>query len=474
MLVAKHRLMGCLAGAGAAICGFSASPVQAQQDCADLRGAVIGHAIVVDAVVEEAGEFTLPEISGLPPIDLPAHCRLVGVSSPETGSRIEFELWVPREGWNGRLRMFGNGGYSSRLPREQMAAALADGFAATATDTGHKGDDPDFAIGRPQAIVDWGHRAVHETIVAAKELVFRISGKSADYTYFEGCSTGGHQALMSAQRYPEDFDGIIAGAPGHNRTRLNIAFLWDFVVNHRADGSLILGADKLSMLNAAVLRQCGGPLERQRGYLADPLSCRFDPRELVCHSDSTGHCLSADEAEAASRLYAGPRNPRTGQQIYPGFVPGSEMGWPNYWADPARPSQPARANFFRFWAFDDPAWQWRDFDFDRSLEHIDPAIRAAIDATDPDLTAYQRDGGKLILYHGLMDAVVSPADTLAYYRSASHVAGETADEFLRYFGIPGLAHCIGGPGPGLTDVHDAISTWVERGRAPTSLTDSGR
>lgn len=454
--------------------GAPASSALASDTCEALSGFQSEDAVIVRAQEVAEGPFS-PQITygQSPTIDLPTFCQVDGVASPVSGSRIGFAVWLPQDGWNGRLRMFGNGGYGSSMPELQMALALAQGFAVTATDTGHIGDDPDFAIGRPESIVDWGHRAVHRTIVAAKSVVERHYGAPADYAYFEGCSTGGHQALMEAQRFPDDFDGIVAGAPGHNRTALNIGFLWQFVANHRADGSLILPREKLPLLTGAALQACGGEREQARGYLENPLACQFDPAVLRCSSDDGTDCLTDEEVEAARRLYAGARNPRTGEQIYPAFVPGSEMGWFAYWADPRVSTQPARANFFRFWAFDDPAWDWRSFDFDHAVQEIDQEMRAAIDAIAPDLTAFASAGGKLLMYHGLADPVVSPTDTFQYVDAVGDAVGGERDRFLRLYGVPGMGHCAGGPGPHGVEWFAALQDWVERGSAPRALVARG-
>jgi len=406
-------------------------------------------------------------------------CRVRGVSTPVPGSRIGFELQMPlARAWNHRIRMFGNGGYSSAIPGDRLREAVNGGYAALGTDTGHDGDDPEFAVGRPESIDDWGHRAVHESIVAAKALVAAYYGESAQWSYFDGCSTGGHQALMEAQRYPTDFNGIVAGAPGNNRTRLNVGFLWQFVANHRTDGSLILAPEKLHLLTEGVLATCGSADERNRGYLDDPFACQFDPAMLQCGvGGDSATCLTSDEVAAARRMYAGARNPRTGEQLYPPWLPGSEFyappgrqfsSWSLYWADPLRPGQPARSTFWRFWAFGDARWDWKSFDFDRDVARLAPLARR-IDANDPDLTAFHAAGGKLIQYHGLIDPVVSPWDSRDYYDRVVARAGHGVAAFYRLYFLPGVAHCGGGPGLAPTNLNEAIEGWVERGVAPAAL-----
>jgi feruloyl esterase len=372
-----------------------------------------------------------------------------------------------QQGWNGRLSMLGNGGYSSALPLPQMTAQLQAGYAVVATDTGHSGDSPDFALGRPEAIVDWGHRAVHLTAVRAKSLVAAFYGKSAQHAYFQGCSTGGHQAFMEAQRFPEDFDGIIAGAPGHNRTHLNAGFLWQFAQNHTREGQQIIPASKLPMIARASSSACG----------KEPLDCDFDPAALMCTAGDSPDCLTEEQVHALKRMYGGARNPRTGERIYFGWPYGSESGWRAYWADPMKPTEPARASFWRVWAFNDPQWDWRHFDFDRDMQRADDALAPVINAMDANLEPFRRRGGKLIHYHGMADPVVPFADSLAYRdrviaeqhrarRMTSVAAAERAtSEFYRLFLAPGLGHCQGGIG----NLQPVIEQWVEKGVPPQEL-----
>lgn len=448
--------------------------------CADLRAAKLDRAVVISVENVAAGPAPSggPGPSAAPAGPLPDYCRVRGVASPVKGSRIGFELWLPVNGWNGRFRMVGNGGYASAIPIAALAQGLRAGYAMAATDTGHQGDDPDFAVGLPESIADWGHRAVHQTAVQSKALIRQFYGKAPAYSYFDGCSTGGHQALMEAQRYPGDFDGIIAGAPGSNRTLLNVGFLWQFAVNHRKVGApeVILPASKLPLLTKAALAQCGSEQERQAGYLVNPFACAFKPEALTCEGADSGACLTPEQVAVAVKMYGGARNPRTGAQLYPPWLPGSESGepagfsgWSLYWADPRNPEQPARANFFRFWAFNNAGWDWRSFDFDRSIAAIDPAMRRAIDATNPDLSAFFRRGGKLIQYHGLADPVVSPWDSRNYYDAVAKRIGAQTNSFYRLFFAPGMGHCGGGPGPNRIDAQPAIEAWVEKGTAPQAL-----
>lgn len=402
-------------------------------------------------------------------------CRIHGILRPQVGSRIGFELWLPeRHKWNGRFQMLGNGGYSSALPLEAMRQALARGNAVAATDTGHEGEDPDFAIGRPQAIVDWGWRAVHATAVAAKTLVARFYGRTAHHSYFNGCSTGGQQAMSEAQRFPEDFDGIVAGAPGSDRVRLNAAFLWQFLANHRygEDRAPILSPNDLRLLTDYAKAQCGKVDQGVAGGIAigDPLSCKVDPAALLCRPGQTSACLTAEKVAAARKMYEGAPHPRTGKPVTFPWLPGSEMGWAVYWADPAKPDQPARVNFWRIWAGKGSAWNWWRFSFARDLPAAQRRLSDTVDATSPDLSEFRARGGKLLQYHGLADPVVSPLDTLAYRRSMIATTDPVGfHRWYRLFLIPGMGHCQGGDGFSTFDAQSAIEAWVEQGQAPDHL-----
>jgi feruloyl esterase len=323
----RHTLViACLA---LAVCIGAASPLglsssDDKSPCSALRRLQLVEARIVIAETVSAGRFDVENPEGMGPtslVDVPRFCRVTGVASPAKGSVIGFEAWLPASGWNGKLLMLGNGGYSSSIPYPQMAEFLRRGYVTAATDTGHTGDDLIFGRGNPESIVDWGHRAVHVSRLFVGTLIGRHYGKSPQHAYFAGCSTGGHQALMSAQRYPEDFDGIIAGAPGHNRTHLNAGFLWQFLRNHAVDGQEIIRADKLATISAAVLTQCRANNGSRSGglptdpYLDDPLRCDFNLTSLACGTGDSEKCLSSEQMDVLKALYDGPRNPRSGDRI---------------------------------------------------------------------------------------------------------------------------------------------------------------
>jgi feruloyl esterase len=406
-------------------------------------------------------------------------CKITGTIQPIAGSHIGFELWLPAGAWNGKFEMVGNGGYSSSIDTRAMAALLAKGYAVAATDTGHQGDDPSFAEGHPEAIDDWAWRAVHVTATTAKAIATAFYGRAPAHSYFSGCSTGGQQALMEAQRFPADFDGIIAGDPGNDRTRLNLGFLWMFEKTHMPDGRPILTADTLRLVNEAVLKACAGKDGGAPGdrFLTNPFACTFDPQSLRCAGADAPGCLSDAQVAAVAAVYAGARNPRTGAPLYYGWIRGSEAGegyvkalpgWSLYWADPQHPAQPARLSFWRDWVFHEAGWSAERFDFDHDADRLATELAPRIDAVNPDLSAFQAAGGKLIQYHGLADPVVPPMQSLAYARAVTARTPHAA-RFYRLYLVPGMLHCGGGEGPAVVDVQTALEAWVEQARAPQDL-----
>lgn len=479
-----HRPLARLLFAAAVTAfGLGATAAHAETSCDRLPGRAASKGVRLTVVDTPAGSAAAGRGRR---VDLPAHCAVAGKIRARPGSEVGFELWLPKTGWNGRVLMFGNGGYASSIPTAQMGQYLALGYAVVGTDTGHTGDDPDFAVGHPEAIADWGNRAVHETIVRAKAIAATYYARSPAYAYFQGCSTGGHQALMEAQRYPEDFNGIVAGAPGSNRTHLNVGFLWQFVQNHTRgpEPQQIVPATKLPLLTRAVLAACGGQNGGEAGglpgdpYLNNPLACRFDPTVLTCKDGDNAQCLTADQVRAVQHMYDGARNPRTGERIYFGWPKGSESsnagagGWSTYWANPANQSEPARANFWRQWAFPGKPWNWQSFDFDQDVRIADDRLAQRINGMDADLEPFRRRGGKLIQYHGLADPVVAVEDSIVYSQRVNAEQagrGRSAGDFYRLFLAPGMEHCGGGLGPAPVELQQSIEAWVEAHRAPERL-----
>jgi feruloyl esterase len=432
-------------------------------DCDGLAAMTIANAAVTAAAAVAA--------SG----NLPAYCQVKVTAKPVADSEIKIEIWLPAAAdWNGKFVGTGNGGYSGAIGYGDMRNALQRGYATAGSNTGHDGGDLQFGAGHPEKIRDWAYRAIHVMTETARQVVRGYYGKAAAHAYFTGCSTGGHQALMEAQRYPTDYDGIVAGDPGNDRIRLNAGFLWSWLAANK-DAASPLPASKLAMINRAVIDACDGLDGVKDGLLGDPRSCRFDPGTLLCKGADEPTCLTAPQVTAVRSIYEGARNPRTSQQIFPGWVRGSEApggrgGWSAYFVGQR---EPARVDFWRYWVFDNPQWDPRTFDFDRDVASADSKV-GFIDANNPDLSAFQANKGKLLMYHGWADPVVPPEDGIQYYESAGKAMGGTAKiaSFFRLFMVPGMGHCTGGPGPSEFDALGALDRWVTEGVAPQKIVAS--
>jgi feruloyl esterase len=464
---------------------MSSPSAQAATSCENLRQVAIAGTELEQVERQEAGDYTAPDSSTLK--DLPSFCRVHGVIRPVPRSKIGFVLWLPEQGWNGKFQMFGNGGYSSKIAYASLAEQLRRGYAVAGTDTGHSGDDPDFAAGNPETIVDWGHRAVHQTAVTAKAIIAARYDQSLNHSYFSGCSTGGQQAFMEAQRYPKDFDGILAGDPGHNRTHLNAGFLWQFVANRSKTSGALIPPEKLAAVSAAVFKACvgrDGGLSTDK-FLTAPEECHFQPKDIQCTASDQPECLTGEQVGAFEAMYRGARDPRSGEVIYYSWPKGSENsgrvvkslpGWSLYWADPAHPDLPARSNFWKLWAFDNPNWNWTMFDFGADMKAVDDRLAANINAMNSDLTAFRAADGKMIHYHGLSDPVVPPRDSIDYFEDvqrnlvkSSAGPADASANFYRLFLAPGMEHCRGGDGPNVLDAQRALEEWVEQVKSPDTI-----
>lgn len=451
---------------------------------------------LTSANIVAAGQFTPPRSSNA--LETPEFCRVVAVAKPTADSVINFEVWIPAaEHWNHDFEGVGNGGYVGAIRYADMADALKRGFATASTDTGHTGEDLTFAGGHPEKIADWGYRAIHIMTESAKLIIRDYSGALPKHSFFMGCSTGGHQALSEVQRFPADYDGVVAGDPGNDRVHLNVGFLWAFAATHDANGDAILPTSKLPLINKAAVAACDAADGIKYGIISEPQACHFDPGVLLCKGEENEQCLTAAQVAAVKKVYAGPRNPRTGEQIIAGYSPGSEKpagddwagGWKTYITDR---KEPMRLDFWKYWVFNDPTWDWRTFDYDRNVAYADAKL-AAVNASSPDLSAFKSRGGKILMYTGWADPVGPPMDAVNYYERVEEAIGgrEKTESFFRLFLVPGMAHCGGGPGPnsfggyGLAarvsplikidrehDVLTALVQWVESGSAPDHIVAS--
>jgi feruloyl esterase len=439
--------------------------------CESLSSLTLPNTSVTLAEMVPAGGFTLPGTGPAAPqfSQLPAFCRVAATLTPSSDSDIKIEVWLPTLAWNGKFQAVGNGGWAGTISYGALVSALQEGYATASTDTGHTGGTASFAIGHPEKLIDFAYRAVHEMTVKSKAIVAAFYDRAPRFSYWMGCSTGGRQALMEAQRYPEDFDGIIAGAPANNQTHL---CAWRMAVEARIlqEPASVVPQATLALVNRAVLAACDALDGVTDGLLTDPRQCHFDPARLLCRGAGGDDCLTAPQVEAVKMGYA-PARRKTGELIYPGLVPGGETGWAMLTGANPEPGG-IDVGMFRYVAHEDPAWDWRTFDLDRDTSLIDKKA-GFIDAVNPDLSAFRARGGKLLIYHGWNDGgsggAISPQNSINYYSSVLERMGSQQQDWLRLFMVPGMAHCGGGVGPNQVNWIAALERWRESGIAPNQL-----
>ncbi|HET7872894.1 MAG TPA: tannase/feruloyl esterase family alpha/beta hydrolase, partial [Terriglobales bacterium] len=384
--------------------------------CESLSSLKLPETTIVSARTINSGTETRPELKNAPPF-----CHVVMEIKPSADSQIRVEVVMPLTGWNGRFQGTGNGGFGGTVTYVALAGSLRRGYAAAGTDTGHTGLPPDgsWALKHPEKITDFGHRAIHEMTVKAQAVVTAFYGEKAKHSYFVGCSNGGRQALMEAQRYPEDYDGILAGAPANYWTHLVSAAVWNMQATEGNPASYIPAA-KIPALNAAVVAACDALDGVKDGVVNDPPACKFDPAVLLCKENQvdSNSCFTAPQVEALKKIYAGPHDSK-GREIFPGFSPGGEEG-PAGWARWLTGTAPGTGlqsqfgnGFFKNMVFDDRAWDFKTLNFDTGVKHADDKLAATLNATDPNLKEFEQRGGKLILHHGWSDIAIAPANTVA-------------------------------------------------------------
>jgi feruloyl esterase len=397
-------------------------------------------------------------------IVLPAHCRVQAVLKPSADSHIEMEVWLPAENWNGKFQAVGNGGWAGIISYPALAAALQEGYATASNDTGHKGGNALFAIGHPEKLIDFAYRAVHEMTVQSKSIVSSYYNRPPRLSYWNGCSTGGRQGLMSAQKYPEDFDAILAGAPANYQTHLHA---WDLSVAVPAlkDPSAAIPASKLALINRAVLNACDAKDGIKDGLLNDPRTCSFDVATLACKAGDAEDCLTAAQVAQAKRAYATTKT-ASGDMVFPGKDPGSETGWGGFVGGAQAPG--VSVGSFQV-AYGDANWDARTFDIDRDLKVVDEKVGTPVNAINPDLRAFKARGGKLLLYHGWNDTAISAGNTINYYNNVLTKMGKSQDEWIRLFMAPGMQHCGNGPGPNQVNWMAVLERWRESGTAPDRI-----
>ena len=446
--------------------------------CEDLAKSPVTDGKITSAVaVAENTAIPLPPL----PMSLNApasFCRVAVTLTPTSDSAIMAEVWLPDpEKWNGNFLGSGNGGFGGTVsgPALDMRGALAQGYATAGDDLGHEITslviDGTWVLGHPEKVKDFAYRADHVTAEFAKALIAAYYGRSPQFSYFRGCSNGGHEALMEAQKYPADYDGIVAGAPANAWTRITTGFVWNEDAQLRMPQSEI-PKPKLAIIQNAVLAKCDALDGVKDGIINDPSICHFDPSLLLCKNADGPECLTKPQLTALRKIYGGPIS-KTGQRIYPGFPPGDEALAHNWdlWIIGAQSFQAQFANqVFGSFLLGDPHWDFRTVDLDRDSVRADQEIGPLLNSNDPDLSAFAARGGKLILFQGWADAAITPFGTIQYYRDIQRKMGtKEAQRFVRLFMAPGMMHCSGGPGPDHFDAVAAVDQWRQNDTAPESI-----
>ncbi len=405
-------------------------------------------------------------------VALPAPaCQLLLTARPSADSDVRIAVLIPQgKAWNGKFVQVGNGGFAGQIPWGSLATAVAKGYAAAGTDDGHQDEDGEsakWALGHPEKVTDFGWRAVKTTTDVANA-VLAAYGAAPQRRYFVGCSDGGREALMTAQRFPQDFDGIVAGAPAWAWTRL-IGNMGEMLKQSLAPGQALPPA-KLPALQAAALKACGAGK-----YVADPRSCRFDPGTIACKTTDTDQCLTPAQVATVRMAYAGRTDPVSGRH-FPGLMPGAEAepgSWA-WWGRAADAGDIADANsrgfpwnFFAFLVRDDPKFDLRTLT-DADIIAGYQRWGATLDADNPDLRAFKARGGKLIGFHGWNDPAIPPGLSTEYFKTVQAATPDT-DSFYRLFMVPGMLHCRGGDAPVDVDWYAEIDRWVESGTPPATL-----
>ena len=514
----RHRpyLVGAAMGLFACV-AIASTPAMATP-CTNIQSLQLQHTMITSATDNTTGVFAVP--GSTPITGLPNFCRVTATVTPTSDSSIKIEVWLPESGWNGRFLGTGGGGFQGVITYGELASGIQHGFAATNSDlgTGVSGCNPLFCgsdgvtntlatafgnpgvastglFGHPERIKDFGYRAIHLMTVRGKEIANAFYQQKAQKAYFAGCSTGGQNALMEAQRFPDDYDGILAGAAAFNRTHLHMAGLSSWQNTH-ASASRFIQPGQMTLINKAVLAQCvgqdGGASTDQ--FLTDPRDCHFDPKALLCTGGKVPPaCLTADQVTTIQNYYAGTIDPVNGQVINPGSERGNEtddvraLGL----AFQEQLPEPAFDGLF-YWVFGpgfgqlSSAVNFANFDFHHDVDTVDDQLAKVLNANSTDLGEFREHGGKLLMYHGWADPLIPSQSSINYFNALVGNEGHgfqqvsfdrdgspglrRTQSFARLFMVPGMYHCSGGPGPNTFDALSPLVNWVENGVAPETIT----
>src|SRR5580765_8261617 len=411
----------------------------AGSSCETLLKLTLENATITLAELVPAGAFKAPTGGNAAQnatrfAELPAFCRVAATVKPTTDSDIKVEVWMPASAWNGKFEAVGNGGWAGTISYPAMAQAIARGYATTSTDTGHSTPGGSFALGHPERLTDYAWRSEHEMTVEAKSIVNTFYGNAPTRSYFNGCSTGGRQALTEASRFPDDFDGIIAGAAANPKTHLDTWRIW-MGLETLKDPATRIPKEKYPAIHQAVLAACDALDGLKDGLISDPTSCHFDPQVMACKEGDGAGCLTPKQVQSVKTIL-GPAKTRTGEVIFPSYQPGTELAWGLLIGGPD-PYDTA-LDQFRYMVFDDPKWDWRTFDVDRDMAKADQKLKGLLTAIDPkSLGAFFGHGGKLLTYQGWSDQDISPLASINFYKSVGGELGDSAvSKSMRLFMVP--------------------------------------
>ncbi len=487
----KYRL---LAGIGTTLLlslALVPAPTFAASSCESLAALKLPDTTITGAAAVPAGPFTPPAAPEAPnaprPIQLPAFCRAQLTVSPE----VKIEIWMPATGWNGNFEGVGNGGFAGTITYAAMSVAMQAGYATASTNTGHEGNNMNFALNHPERLEDFGYRGIHEMTLKAKQVIEAFYGAAPRLSFFNGCSEGGRQALTEAQRYPEDYNGILAGSPAVNRTNFMVAHLQVGLWTLKDEQSYIPPA-KLQAIQNASVAACDAQDGLKDGLVSDPRSCKFDPSTLLCKEGDAPNCLTAKQVETLKMLYS-PVKDADGKVLYPRHLPGAETNMRNFTtgAEMYKGTQYTYGvSYFSNVVFNDPNWDFHTWDYAHDMKLVNnEKLRSWLDSYNTDLRPFRDHGDKVIVFQGWADDDVSPLNTINYFKAVVSTVtgmakGATADtpenaeffhaadqtgNFMRLFIAPGMGHCGGGIGPNTFDGMGALATWVEKKQAPDQL-----
>jgi tannase/feruloyl esterase len=436
--------------------------------CESMSGVKLANGSVISAEPVAAGAFT--PANGSPGSvaafkSVPAFCRVTLKLTPSSDSDIRAEVWLPISGWNREIQAAGNGGLGGTIPYPALAAAVTAGYAAAGTDSGHVGGNADFVAGHPEKLVDFAYRAIHEMTVAAKTIAAAHYGARPSRSYFSSCSTGGRQALIEAQRYPDDYDGIVAGDPSWDQMRLYAARVWLNTYVNRSPAAVI-PPSKYPAMHQAVLDACDALDGVKDGVLEDPSRCAFDYARLTCTGGDRPDCLTKDQVETAKAMTSPIRDPKSGAVLHPGrYYPASELGWGGV----AGPSPSGESHEGMRKIVFSPDWDYHTINVPGDVERAVKADKGLLYGGDADLSRFFKRGGKLLMYHGWADPLVSPDTSLIMFKRINDTVGPPAAGSLALFMVPGMGHCQGGPGTDQFDKVGVLDRWVASGTKPQSI-----